>query len=523
MVSVAAASFLLAVGAALTPVDVEYDATRHLVSLFGRGEAPLPRGDDHLAAAARRLAQVSLDDRSTDALDSITVSEEASAARAFDPAPRAIVFRGSPASEALKALLARGDFASDSVTHFGVGAVSRGGSAALVVLLVDRKATLEPFPRTVAKPGSTQRLCGDLIAPLESAAVYLTRPDGSVERLVTEHATPQRFCASVPFTSKGRHTVEVVGQGPRGPEVAALFFVDCAATWERVRGRRHNEPTTMAAARKALLDRINALRQAYGLIAVTNDETLNKVAQIYSDDMATRRFLTHVSPSGSTLKLRLMRAGVFYDGAGENIAMASGPLAAHFGVEQSPGHRMEVLNPDYRKVGLGVTFQKGPGGERAFIAEIFIQPPRDLVVRVTEGGTLSEPYHLTPKQIDVREVSDDAVGEAYARLASWRTQQKLPALKRSPALDKVASELARNGIEAAALPTTVGPADIAFLQQNGVEKVSVETQEVDTLEALARGAEARRPEHRLVGLAAVRRPSGRFAVVLVYGAAGQRD
>ena len=163
----------------------------------------------------------------------------------------------------------------------------------------------------------------------------------------------------------GRYTVELVGRGARGPEVVALFVVDVGGGAPPREEPREAlvEPTTVEEARTAVLARINALRLAHKLPQLYPDPGLTRVAQAYSERMAREGFFAHVAPDGSDLRGRLSAAGIRYRTSGENLGLASGPLAAHQGIELSPGHRGNLLGAQFTLAGLGVdTFVEfGPG------------------------------------------------------------------------------------------------------------------------------------------------------------------
>ncbi|KKR88441.1 MAG: SCP-like protein extracellular [Candidatus Gottesmanbacteria bacterium GW2011_GWA2_41_12] len=50
----------------------------------------------------------------------------------------------------------------------------------------------------------------------------------------------------------------------------------------------------------------------------------------------------------------MKNAGIFYTEAGENLAFAPNVNIAHAGLMNSPGHRANILSPDFGKVGIGV-------------------------------------------------------------------------------------------------------------------------------------------------------------------------
>ena len=73
----------------------------------------------------------------------------------------------------------------------------------------------------------------------------------------------------------------------------------------------------------------------------------------YAKRMAYELFFAHVAPDGTDVRARLKAASYRYQSAGENLGMASGPLAAHFGIEHSPGHRRNLMEPCYTVAGVG--------------------------------------------------------------------------------------------------------------------------------------------------------------------------
>ena len=61
-------------------------------------------------------------------------------------------------------------------------------------------------------------------------------------------------------------------------------------------------------------------------------------------------------------------AGISFHGAGENIARYGSTTAAHGGLMDSPGHRTNILNERFTRIGIGV-FIVGPG--TVFFTQLF--------------------------------------------------------------------------------------------------------------------------------------------------------
>ncbi|MEW5705895.1 MAG: CvpA family protein [Actinomycetota bacterium] len=115
------------------------------------------------------------------------------------------------------------------------------------------------------------------------------------------------------------------------------------------------------AAEAYMLRLINRERGMRGLGLLVLDLDLRKVARDHSLDMVENNYFDHVSPSAGALDDRLEAGDVFYLMAGENIAYALDIDLAHNGLMGSPGHRANILEPNYGRVGIGIV-KAGPYG-----------------------------------------------------------------------------------------------------------------------------------------------------------------
>ncbi|MCQ8772034.1 CAP domain-containing protein [Streptomyces telluris] len=98
----------------------------------------------------------------------------------------------------------------------------------------------------------------------------------------------------------------------------------------------------------------NAERAAAGLRPLAADPRLAAAAQAHSDDMVARDFYAHTSPEGSEPWDRARAAGCPHPGIGENIACGQRSAAEVVrGWMNSPGHRANILKPDFAHIGVG--------------------------------------------------------------------------------------------------------------------------------------------------------------------------
>lgn len=119
-------------------------------------------------------------------------------------------------------------------------------------------------------------------------------------------------------------------------------------------------PDAQTSAEEQVLALVNQERAQAGCSPVTADRELAGLAQRFSDDMAARGFFDHTDPDGNTPWDRARAQGIT-DLGGENIAR--GQANAQSVMDSwmnSPGHRANILNCEYKTLGVGAHF--GPGG-----------------------------------------------------------------------------------------------------------------------------------------------------------------
>ncbi|MEU6834342.1 CAP domain-containing protein [Streptomyces rubiginosohelvolus] len=117
---------------------------------------------------------------------------------------------------------------------------------------------------------------------------------------------------------------------------------------------------TDASARSEVLALVNQERAKVGCSPLSTSAPLTSLAQNFSEDMAARGFFDHTDPDGDTPWDRAAQAGV-QGLAAENIARGQADAQAVMeGWMNSEGHRANILNCDYKTIGIGV--HEGSGG-----------------------------------------------------------------------------------------------------------------------------------------------------------------
>lgn len=113
-------------------------------------------------------------------------------------------------------------------------------------------------------------------------------------------------------------------------------------------------PTVRPELEARMLEMVNAERAAQGLRPLAADPELAEVARAHSRDMFARGYFSHVNPDGQEPFERMRQANVRFLAAGENLALAQTLPTAHQGLMNSPGHRANILRPQFGRVGIGV-------------------------------------------------------------------------------------------------------------------------------------------------------------------------
>jgi len=125
--------------------------------------------------------------------------------------------------------------------------------------------------------------------------------------------------------------------------------------------------------RKCLND-VNRIRESHKVGRLELSLELLKVAREYSRRMAEENFFSHNDPEGLTVRERVDRAGIRWRMIGENLAYSNGytnPVAASVtGWLDSPGHRRNMLDPDFQQTAIGVWIS---ANGTVYFTEIFIK------------------------------------------------------------------------------------------------------------------------------------------------------
>ncbi|MGI2906913.1 CAP domain-containing protein [Tolypothrix sp. VBCCA 56010] len=130
--------------------------------------------------------------------------------------------------------------------------------------------------------------------------------------------------------------------------------VTLAITSTSITPESPKEPSSVNPFIDRVLQLTNAQRLQAGLQPLTLNSKLNNSAQAHSEDMALHDFFGHKGSNGSSMGDRAKASGYQFSLFGENIAAGyATPEDVVQGWMNSPAHRANILNANYREMGIG--------------------------------------------------------------------------------------------------------------------------------------------------------------------------
>lgn len=115
-----------------------------------------------------------------------------------------------------------------------------------------------------------------------------------------------------------------------------------------------DQDTAVAEYEQEVIRLVNEIRSENGLKPLTYDWELSRVARYKSQDMKDNRYFSHTSPVYGSPFQMIRNFGISFRSAGENIARGyATPQAVVNGWMNSSGHRANILNASFTKIGVG--------------------------------------------------------------------------------------------------------------------------------------------------------------------------
>ncbi len=138
---------------------------------------------------------------------------------------------------------------------------------------------------------------------------------------------------------------------------------------------------------------VNQERANQGLPALTRNAKLEQAALKKAQDMFAKNYWAHYAPDGSTTPWQfIMESGYNYKYAGENLAKDFGTsTAVVVAWMASPSHRANVVNTNYKDVGMVAVDGSLLGSETTLVVQMFGSTLGASTPVASTGGTAAKP------------------------------------------------------------------------------------------------------------------------------------
>lgn len=279
-------------------------------------------------------------------------------------------------------------------THFGVGVGRFPDQKSMMstIIIGRRPAVISPLPRC-PQVGDRIELALQLMEGFSHPTWLMTVPDGSVQKdLLKLDSGLWRGGLLVDF-GRGNYRLEIMVQGPAGPEVAAWMplYVGVEPPPAPVVVLRNQKTRyeSVAQAEKALADMINQERLRHGLGPLVLDQKLSAAARRHALAVLEEQRAAHHHQQTGQLTDRLRREKISFARALENVALAASIEEAHQKLLDSPAHRLNIFDPDVSRLGVGLAMEQSTRGDQVAVCEIFIEGLTDPASRQTAQKILT--------------------------------------------------------------------------------------------------------------------------------------
>lgn len=143
----------------------------------------------------------------------------------------------------------------------------------------------------------------------------------------------------------------------------------------------------------------NDRRLSGGLSPLSENSVLSSAALAKGNDMLAKGYWAHFAPDGTSPWTFFQSFGYKYKYAGENLARDfSNPGSAVEAWMGSPSHRDNIMNPNYREIGIGVVEGNLNGVDTTIIVQFFGTPQtaQAAIPAVAQAKELSLNIDLKP-------------------------------------------------------------------------------------------------------------------------------
>lgn len=166
--------------------------------------------------------------------------------------------------------------------------------------------------------------------------------------------------------------------------------------------------------KEEFIELTNEERRLLGLSPLQRNRLLETAALLKGQDMLARNYFSHTDPEGNPPWYWFQTVGYQYASAGENLAI--GFLDAKEAMDawnSSPSHRANILNPNYKEIGVAVLKGSLRGTETTLVIQLFGAPLAKSLTAIKEteptkkpGAQVTQPQSLLEPAQPIAEIKE---------------------------------------------------------------------------------------------------------------------
>lgn len=212
-----------------------------------------------------------------------------------------------------------------------------------------------------------RRTGGDLITKVNGRSI---QSQGELKRQLENSAPGEVITLLV--TSENGNAFEIVPVTlGTAPVTSAQAGVEDLAQVKEV----SEQPAAMDPLEQAVFAEVNRVRLEHGVGALRGSALLHRAARNHSEQMLYENFFAHIDKNGKDVVDRLRAQGMGeFRSAGENIYMGRNisNLVESLvqGWLQSPGHRKNLLSPNYQETGVGIVMGDK---NKVYVTQVYLE------------------------------------------------------------------------------------------------------------------------------------------------------
>ena len=173
-------------------------------------------------------------------------------------------------------------------------------------------------------------------------------------------------------------------------------------------------------AEQQLIELVNQERLQRGLAELAHEPKLTQAARYHAQQMADRGTLSHQFAGEPALRQRVAQTDLRFRAVAENVGYANSVERVHQTLMTSPGHRANILDPDYNAIGIGVVRK----GDYLFVAQNFAHR-LPVVSEVEAEHMLIEQIRAIRHAAGLKPLEVQDSSEVFERACTMAAEQSL--------------------------------------------------------------------------------------------------